>query len=171
MRRRQRLYFPTRTVLGVDCGRGIEIAPSSVNRRDGRHSHARRRGINLRPYALTLAAASIWFGLIVVLWAIRPLPQTVAVGIDYSNDGKTKYVRISCNAPVNNAARDSGQPLPPLPRQPPGAVPLRYPSALCEAVHQDARRLLVINTSLYIAVIFALASVAIVRPRLGFRRV
>ena len=101
------------------------------------------------------------YGLLIGAWATRPMSDTVPVGIDWSptvasppRPQQLVSQRVSCNS-LFSATALAG-PLPALTPQPADRAPLRYQRPPCELVHQDARKVLVVDTVVALGIIAAL---------------
>lgn len=114
---------------------------------------------------LSFAAAGVlvWFALVVGVWAIRPLSDTVPVGVNADRVPVTQKIR--CHTLFESSARDDTA-LPTLPLSP---VPLprdvrelAYTRSACGEVHRQAQIIFAVNTLLTIV---ALAGIAVVALR------
>ena len=94
------------------------------------------------------AAIVVYAALLVVLWAARPLTDTVPVGMDWTptlqQPPATQRLvsqEVECKTMFDSSARDD-EPLPTLTPKPEGRAALDYQREPCSAVQRDARILL-----------------------------
>ena len=120
--------------------------------------------------SLAAVAISVYFVLLMAVWATRPLHDSVPVGIDRTpttavppRPEQALSQRVQCKSLF---ARDSrpDESLPTLRPQPKGQPALAYQREPCTLVHSQARLLLVIN-SLVVVASMALLVVLAVRSR------
>ena len=122
-----------------------------------------------RPVIIASVALVGWYVLVVLLWAVQPLTDSIPIGVDhsvkkYEPSGRQISKTVDCNSLFSGSARDD-VPLPALPVQPKGYDPLRYPPrAACSAVQRDARIVLGLDT---VFVVLALAGLFVVNRRYG----
>lgn len=121
------------------------------------------RFMSQRTRWLSFAGAGVlfWFVLVVGMWAIRPLSDTVPVGVNADRVPVTQKVR--CNTLFENSARDN-TPLPtlavskvPLPKD---VQELAYTRSACGEVHRQAQIIFGVNTLLTIVALAAIGAVA-----------
>lgn len=99
-----------------------------------------------RTARLVLGGIVLWYAATLGFWAVRPLSDTVPVGVD--NTLKTPAsvsVHVSCHTLFRSAPR-SNSPLPTLTAQPVGQPPLAYSHTPCVRTHSEARRLFAFDT-------------------------
>jgi cbb3-type cytochrome oxidase subunit 3 len=98
-----------------------------------------RRG---RGAVIFLVVVGLWF-LSVVWFALRPDSQTVVVGKDAKGADVTRTV--NCHSPLSSSAGPSA--LPDLP------APLTYPTNPCPERHRQDRRLVAVDTVVFLALV------------------
>ena len=111
-----------------------------------------------------------WFLCTIVFWGVRPLSDSVPIGIDQSllcDDGVNRCPKqvsetVECNSLFDSSARDTSKALPVLNVQPEGFAELTYSRSACGAVQRDARIVFGLNT---VFVLVALAGVVLVARR------
>jgi hypothetical protein len=98
-----------------------------------------------RPIRLAMAAIVVHFALVVGLWAVRPLEDSIPVGMDWSPTvadppAAQRLVSqdVECNSLFDSSPRPD-EPLPELTPQPEGRQPLDFQREPCELVHSQAR--------------------------------
>jgi hypothetical protein len=98
--------------------------------------------MNQRTRWLSIAAAglAIWFILVLVFWAIRPLSDTVPVG-SKGKDQPPISQTVKCNTLFSSEARDQSA----LPDVEP---PLAYTRGACGKVHRQAQIIFAVDTLL-----------------------
>lgn len=108
------------------------------------------------------AGVLVWFALVVGVWALRPLSDTVPVGVNADRVPVTQKVR--CNTLFESAARDDV----PLPTLALSKVPLlkdvrelAYTRSACGKVHRQAQIIFVVNTLLTVVALGAIGGVAV----------
>lgn len=102
----------------------------------------RRSG--LRGARIALAVLALWY-VAVLVWAYRPLSETMRVGIDYRAEPPSALsVTVECDSIFSSTSRSAE--LPVLPSQPDGQPPLAFPREPCEFVRSDARRAFAVDT-------------------------
>jgi hypothetical protein len=103
-------------------------------------------------------AVTVWFLIVLLLWAVRPLSGMVQAGIDYSVEpSQAVSVRVHCNSLFANEPGTGGS-LPEFPPQPDGRVALAVPVEPCAYIHADARRAFVVDTIVLILVLGGVAA-------------
>jgi hypothetical protein len=109
-----------------------------------------------RSLAIVGGGVMVWALCTMFLWALRPLNDTMPVGIDYTlEDPAQVSVKVHCNTLFDGPARDSS-PLPTLKAQPTGVPvrpPLAYPRTPCGQVHRNAQIVFTLDALLVVAVI------------------
>jgi hypothetical protein len=122
-----------------------------------------------RPVILAAVVLIGWYVVVVLLWAVQPLTDSIPIGVDhsvakYEPAGRQISKTVDCNTLFSGSARDAG-PLPQLPQQPKGYAALRYPPrAACSAVQRDARVVFGLDT---VFVLVALGGLYAVNRRYG----
>ena len=123
-----------------------------------------------RPILIAAVALVGWYVIVLLLWAVQPLSDSIPVGLDRSptmlvppKAEKQISKTVECNSLFASSARDPG-PLPTLPKQPAVYAPLEYPRAACAAVQRDARIVFGLNT---LFVLVGLAGLVIADRRFG----
>lgn len=123
-----------------------------------------------RPVLIAAVALIGWYVIVLLLWAVQPLSDSIPVGVDRSptilvpaKPEKQISKTVECNSLFAGSARDAG-PLPELPVQPDKYPALEYPRAACSAVQRDARIVFGLNTAF---VLVGLAGLVIVSRRYG----
>ncbi|MEO6125647.1 MAG: hypothetical protein ABIR32_18255 [Ilumatobacteraceae bacterium] len=120
-----------------------------------------------RPVLITAVALIGWYVIVLLLWAVQPLSDSIPVSIDhslkkYEPAGRQISQQVDCNTLFAGSARDAG-PLPALPVQLPGYEPMQYPPrAACVGVQRDARIVFGLNT---VFVLVGLAGLVLVNRR------
>jgi hypothetical protein len=104
-----------------------------------------------RKLGLASLAVLLYAVVLSVVWASRPLEDSVPVGIDYTpavaippSSPKLTSQVVECNTLFASAPRPDG-PLPELTPQPEGFPELAYQREPCALVQADARRNLALN--------------------------
>lgn len=120
-----------------------------------------------RAATIVFAIVALWaIGLTV--WAVRPLSDSVPVGIDHNLAPPREVSQdVDCNSLFSSSARPD-EPLPALPVQPalqPPVQPLAYQRTPCALVHDQARVLFAINVVMALAA--AIGGVALLTRRRG----
>lgn len=112
-----------------------------------------------RKLVLVAAAVLFYFVVLIMVWAVRPLDDSVPVGTDWAptiavppEPQRLVSQPVDCNTLFDDHPRST--PLPQLTPQPADRAALAFQREPCELVHANARRLLAINT---VVVIVALA--------------
>jgi hypothetical protein len=120
--------------------------------------------------SLAAVAISVYFVLLMLVWATRPLHDSVPVGIDRTpttavppKPEQAVSQRVECNSLFAEDSRPD-ESLPTLRPQPKGQPALAYQREPCNHVHSEARVLLAIN-SLVVVVLMALLVFLAVRSR------
>jgi len=121
-----------------------------------------------RTTLLIVAAVTAWFAITFVAWAIRPLSDTVPIGVDYSLPGpKPVTSTVQCNTLFESSAREAAPP-PSFNLQPGNAPPLGYQRNPCESVHRQGQGLFVANLVVLLLVWIG-AGLYLLRARRGGR--
>lgn len=120
--------------------------------------------------SLAAVAISVYFVLLMAVWATRPLHDTVPVGIDRTpttavppKPEQAISQRVECNSLFAQDSRPSEN-LPKLTPQPKGVPALAYQREPCKLVQSQARLLLIIN-SLVVLALMALVMFLAARSR------
>ena len=104
------------------------------------------------------AVATVWFLIVLLLWAVRPLSGMVQVGIDYTVEPpRAVSVRVHCNSLFADEPGTGGS-LPEFPPQPEGRAALAVPVEPCAYIHADARRAFGVDTIVLILVLGGVAA-------------
>jgi len=105
-----------------------------------------------RTIPLIVAAVTAWFAITLVVWAIRPLSDTVPIGVDYSLPARKRVTStVQCNTLFESPVRDAAPP-PSFNPQPGNAPPLAYQRNPCELVHRQAQGLFYANVAVLLLV-------------------
>ena len=97
-----------------------------------------------------------WFA-VTVVWATRPLSDSVTIGKD--GEGKVVVATVTCNTLFDDTAMDANE-MPTI-VTPEGITPeWALPRAPCTEVHDEARLLFGINVAVFVLGIAALGFVA-----------
>ena len=116
-----------------------------------------------RAARIGLAGLVLWYVGTLAFWAVRPLSDTVPVGVDYTlKTPAAVSIKVGCNTLFRTAPR-SAVPLPALTAQPAGQPPLAYSHTPCAQTHSQARGLFAFDT------LFAVGGIVLV-VWLGRRR-
>jgi len=122
---------------------------------------------------LVIAASAIvlYAVLLLTVWAIRPLEDSIPVGIDFTPTtavppaGQRLLSQdVECNTLFASAPHND-DPLPVLTPQPEGRPALEYQREPCALVHGDARRNLAINGLFVVGALAAVGYLAIRQRR------
>jgi hypothetical protein len=107
--------------------------------------------------------AVFWLALITVAWAVRPLEDSVPVGIDQTAPpARLVSQRVGCNSLFAGSPRPD-EPLPVLTPQPPGVQPLSYHRTPCLLARDQAR--LAFGLNIAVAALVVAAGVALLTRR------
>ena len=119
---------------------------------------------------IAAVALIAWYVIVLLLWAVQPLSDSIPVGVDRSptllvppKPQKQISKTVDCNTLFASSAHD-GSALPALPVQPERYAPLEYLRAACTAVQRDARIVFGLNT---LFVLVGLAGLVLVNRRYG----
>ena len=130
--------------------------------------------MSISPRRLLLATVAVlaYAGLLVGVWATRPLHDSIPVGMDYSptlasppEPARLLSVDVTCNA-LFSSSPSGDEPLPELTAQPEGFPALAFQREPCALVHRNARVLFVVNV---LAVVATLTVIGLVARRLRRR--
>lgn len=132
-----------------------QTSPSEATSRD-----------EVRVWAVRVAVAVVAAYVVLVLaWGVRPLQDSVPVGVDRSptllvppQAERRVSQDVACNTLFASAPRGD-EPLPALTPQPPGQPALEFQREPCELVHSQARVLMAANTA--VALLLAAGAVTI----------
>lgn len=98
-----------------------------------------------KPIRIAFVALIVHFALVVGLWAVQPLEDSIPVGIDWSptvasppEPQRLLSQDVECNSLFDSSARPD-EPLPVLPVQPQDRPDLAFQREPCELVHSQAR--------------------------------
>lgn len=106
-----------------------------------------------RSLLVIIAAATVWYGCTLALWAFQPLHDSVPVGVDYSVQPPSDLsVEVDCNTLFDSQARDD-TPLPALKAQPDKAPALGFQREPCALVHGQAGTVFIVDTAVFAAVL------------------
>ena len=107
-------------------------------------SHASEPSVS-KPLRIAFVAVIVHFALVVGLWAVRPLEDSIPVGLDWSptvaNPPEPQRLLsqdVECHSLFDSSPRPD-EPLPVLPVQPEGKPALAFQRKPCELVHSQAR--------------------------------
>lgn len=89
---------------------------------------------------IAAAALSAWFVLVLTLWAIRPLTDSVPVGANAK--GQPTSQEVKCSSLFEGNAHDQAPPV--------LAKPQKYTRESCVAMHREARIMFGIDAVLYV---------------------
>ena len=117
--------------------------------------------------SLAAVAISVYFVLLLAVWATRPLHDSVPVGIDRTpttavppKPEQALSQRVECNSLFAQDSRPD-ESLPALRPQPKGQPALAYQRGPCTLVHSQARLLLAINSLVVVALMALLVFLAV----------
>ncbi len=103
-------------------------------------------------------SVTVWFLIVLLLWAVRPLSGMVQAGIDYTVEPpRAVSVRVHCNSLFADEPGTGGS-LPEFPPQPDGRAALAVPVEPCAIIHADARRAFAVDTIVLILVLGGVAA-------------
>jgi hypothetical protein len=106
-----------------------------------------------RSVLIAAGAVTVWYVCTLILWAFQPLTDAVPVGVDYTlKQPSPVSIDVECNTLFARAARE-GSPLPALKAQPTDNPPLAYSRESCTQVHQQARILFFLDTTLVVVLL------------------
>jgi hypothetical protein len=113
-----------------------------------------------RTLLLLVSGITIWYVATLAFWAVRPLSDSVPVGIDYTlAQPRQVSVEVDCNNVFSGTARDSS-PLPTLQVQPvttPQVPALAFQRTPCRLVHDQARTVFYLDTFIVAVVLLGTA--------------
>lgn len=119
---------------------------------------------------LIAVAAVIWYGCVVIFWALQPLSDAVPVGVDYTLKPPVFVsVAVDCNGLFQRASRGA-TPLPALKAQPVGSPRLGFQREPCVIVHHQARMVFALDTAGVLAVLALAGWVVYWRPKSAARQ-
>lgn len=114
---------------------------------------------------LAAAVIVLWYVVVILLWAVRPLSGFVQVGTDYSGPApRAVSVEIECDS-LFSSHLDLRGALPDFPQQPEDRPPLVLPAEPCAFLRSDARRALAIDTLTLVGALGACVAVSRVSRR------
>ena len=101
-----------------------------------------------RSVLIAAGGVTVWYVCTLILWAFQPLTDAVPAGVDYTlKQPSPVSIEVECNTLFARADRE-GSPLPALNAQPSDKPPLAYSRQSCTQVHQQARILFFLDTTL-----------------------
>ena len=106
---------------------------------------------------LLVSGITSWYVATLAFWAVRPLSDSVPVGVDYTLvPARQVSVEVDCNTLFSSSARDSS-PLPALQVQPVTAPALEFQRTPCRLVHDQARTVFYLDTFIVALVLLGAA--------------
>ncbi len=122
--------------------------------------YAVRMSSGRRTLLLLVSGITIWYVATLAFWAVRPLSDSVPVGVDYTLvPARQVSVEVDCNTVFSGTARDSS-PLPALHVQPvtkPPTPALEFQRTPCRLVHDQARTVFFLDTFIVALVLLGTA--------------
>ena len=116
-----------------------------------------------RRLLLTAAAAIVaFYACVVLLWAVRPLQDSVPVGVDFTQAKYPGGVLVSAKVDCHTLFSSSAGAAKTLPALTPQAAPhaqLAFQRGVCSAVHRDARVIFGFDTLLTVLLLVAIGLV------------
>jgi hypothetical protein len=87
---------------------------------------------------ITAGAVAVWYLVVALAWAVRPLSDSIPIGTDYTlKQPHLVSQKVACNSLFDDTASDGL--LLTLKPQPKGFPPLGYQRSACTIVQRDAR--------------------------------
>jgi hypothetical protein len=106
-----------------------------------------------RSVVMAAGGVTVWYVCTLILWAFQPLTDAVPAGVDYTLKAPSPVsIEVECNTLFARADR-AGSPLPALKAQPSDKPPLAYSRQSCSQVHQQARILFFLDTTLFVVLL------------------
>lgn len=98
-------------------------------------------------------AVVVWYVVVLAVWALQPLTDSVPVGVDYTlQTPKAVSVEVDCNTLFETSSRGDSA-LPALKAQAVGDPALAFQRTPCAVVHGHARVIFALNTVVFAAVV------------------
>src|SRR3954452_12963344 len=118
-----------------------------------------------RVATIGVCAAIVWYVVVLVLWALQPLSDSVPVGIDYTKTPPAPAsVKVDCQTLFDSAALGD-QPVPLMKQQPPTSPPLKFQREPCALVQRQARIVFALDTAAFVAVLVGFGWLTLSRRR------
>ena len=114
---------------------------------------------------LATCGVVVWYACVLSFWALRPLTDSIPVGVDYTlTPAKFVSVSVKCQSVVDSASRGDS-PLPQLTVQPKGSPPLAFQREPCDLAHGQARLVLLLDTAAVAGVVIGFGWLTLRRRR------